>query len=59
VVALRFESASALPEGWKLHRPGANRLPEPPFSADEVKIPALQLAIKNVVGHTLVLRPAD
>jgi hypothetical protein len=50
VVALRFESASALPAGWKLCRPGANRLPEPPFSPHEVKVPALQLAIRDLVA---------
>jgi formylglycine-generating enzyme required for sulfatase activity len=50
VVALRFESASPLPEGWKLRRPGAKRLPEPPFSPNEVKVPALQLAISDLVA---------
>jgi len=49
VVALRFDCPVAFPKDWKLHRPGARRLPEPPVSPADVKIDALRLAIQDLM----------
>ncbi len=50
VVSLRFESPVAFPKGWKLHRPGARKLPKPPTPATDVKITALRLAIRDLAA---------
>ena len=50
VVALRFECPLAFPAGWKLDRPGARKLPEPPTPATDVKIAALRLAIRDLAA---------
>ncbi len=46
VVSLRFDSPVAFPDGWKLHRPGARRLPRPPTDVDPT---ALRLAITDLI----------
>lgn len=55
VVALKFESSAAFPQGWKLARPKARTLDSPPpvlaglgYGAAEVKIEALRLAIRDL-----------
>ncbi len=49
VVALRLDTLVAFPKDWKLHRPAARKLPEPPPSPTEVKTDALRLAINDVM----------
>ncbi len=46
VVGLRFDSPAAFPEGWKLQRPGARRLPK---TATDVDPGALRLAITDLI----------